>query len=65
MPVPKTIRKDFVKDEHLEYLDELRESATTNMYGASPLLTREFGLERDEARHVLQYWMATFGQEER
>lgn len=59
---PTPARPDFVTDEHLDYLDELRESAVTNMVGAGPWLERDFGLDRDTARKVLRYWMATFGE---
>jgi len=43
-----------------EYLDDLRASGETNMYGAAPYLQDEFGLDRREARAVLQRWMQTF-----
>lgn len=56
-----TERPEVVTDEHLEYLDELRESGVTNMFGAGTYLEDEFGLTRDEARTVLTYWMNTFG----
>ena len=59
------VRPEFVKDEHLEYLDGLRESGVTNMFGATPYLVDEFGLCTDVARKVLTYWMHTFGQENR
>lgn len=58
-------RPDNITDEHLEYLDELRESGATNMFGACPYVEREFGLETDAARKVLSYWMDTFGNEDR
>ena len=59
-------RPDFVQDEYLEYLDNLRESGETNMYGATPFLQDEFPeLDKRTAREVLQYWMKTFGQDER
>ena len=53
---PKTL-----KEEHLEYLDDLRESGETNMFGASPYLEKEFPeLTRQEAIQVVSYWMKTF-----
>lgn len=57
-----TTRPPTVTDEHLEYLDALRESGAVNMFGAAPHLAREFGLPTREARHVLTYWMESFGQ---
>ena len=58
-------RPEFVTDEHLEYLDELRESGVTNMYGAGTYLQRVFGLEQKVARDILSYWMKTFGDDSR
>jgi hypothetical protein len=47
-------------DEYLEYLDDLRESGVTNMYGAGEYLEAEFGLSKITAREYLRYWMETF-----
>jgi len=59
-------RADFVCDEHLEYLDELRESGETNMYGARVYLLREFPvLNKQDAGDILIYWMQTFGKDNR
>lgn len=55
-----TDRAEFITDEMLDYLDELRESSATNMFGAAPFVQSEFGIGKFEAREVLQYWMATF-----
>lgn len=53
-------------DEHLEYLDELRASGETNMYGARPYLVQDFPrLSPDEAGAILSYWMKTFGEASR
>ena len=46
--------------EHFVYLDELRESGVTNMFGAGEYLEAEFGMDRKEARIVLQLWMNQF-----
>ena len=54
-----------VAEEHLTYLDRLREDEVTNMYGAGPYQMELYGLDPGEARTVLAYWMKTFGQEER
>ena len=58
-------RPEVVTDEHLEYLDELRESGETNMFGAAPYLQQEFGMDKKEARVITQYWMASFGEDDR
>ncbi len=54
-------REEYITDEHLEFLDELRESGATNMFGARPYILDEFpDLASEEAVQVLTYWMATF-----
>jgi hypothetical protein len=50
-----------IREEYLTYLDDLRESGVTNMFGAAPYLEQTFGLERREAREILTHWMKTFG----
>lgn len=54
----------YEDEVHGEYLNELRESGVTNMFGAGPYLVAEFGLTRDEAKAYLIYWMKTFSREE-
>ncbi len=51
-----------VLDEHLEYLDVLRGTGTTNMFGAVPYLIEEFGISREKASEILSYWMKTFSE---
>jgi hypothetical protein len=46
--------------EYFAYLNVLRESGVTNMFGAAPYLQQEFGLSRHEARDVLLKWMESF-----
>jgi hypothetical protein len=56
-------RPDYITDEHLEYLDKLRESGVTNMWGAQPYVQRRFyKLDEEQAAGVLGYWMKTFGK---
>lgn len=47
-------------NEMFDYLEELRNSGETNMFGAGPYLEARFGLSRTEARDVLLKWMASF-----
>lgn len=58
-------RPSIVLTEHLDYLDELRESGKTNMFGAVPYVINEFGLTRKDATEIVSYWMETFGEETR
>ena len=60
METKAEVRPDVVTDEHLEYLDALRESGATNMFGAGAWLRGEFGLTEKESHVVLDYWMGTF-----
>jgi len=46
--------------EQEKFLNELRESGKTNMFGAGVFLQEEFGLEKREAREVLKEWMENF-----
>lgn len=46
--------------EAFEFLDDLRASGVTNMYGAAPYLQRRFGFDITEARAMLKAWMNTF-----
>ncbi len=52
----------IVTDDHLEFLDELRDSGVTNMLGAGPYLQREFDVSKKESHAILQYWMDTFAE---
>jgi hypothetical protein len=46
-----------MKERVFKYLDELRESNITNMYGATPYIRAEFGFKTREARNYLTDWM--------
>jgi hypothetical protein len=51
-----------MNEEHKKFLDDLRESGETNMFGATPFLMEEFGLEKREARAILSEWMDSFNK---
>jgi hypothetical protein len=51
-------------NEYYEYLDFLRESGVTNMFGAAPWLEDRFNLSRQEARKILIEWMEQYGVEQ-
>ena len=48
------------EDTMFTYLEGLRQSGVTNMFGAGPYLEREFDLNRNEAREVLMSWMKSY-----
>lgn len=67
----ETERPEFCTDEMLDYLDCLRESGATNMFGAGRYLEEEYPELAEGSRSyragpkasaVLQYWMKTFGK---
>jgi hypothetical protein len=45
---------------YFDYLEELRQSGVTNMFGATPYLMEEFGLSRYEAKDILLQWMKSY-----
>ena len=52
------------REMYFEYLDQLRESGITNMFGAPMYLVDEFGISKYDARAITQEWMETFAQRE-
>lgn len=46
--------------EYYQYLEVLRESGVTNMFGASTYLVEDFGLKSREARKILVSWMENY-----
>jgi len=55
-------RPSIVKDEHLEYLDDLRSMGDVNMMGASPYLSGCFKISKEDAKIIVKYWMETFSE---
>jgi len=53
-------RPEIVDDDHLDFLDELRESGATNMFGGGAYIQQAFGVTEKDARVILGYWMDTF-----
>jgi hypothetical protein len=52
--------EEFIKDTVFTYLEDLRVSGKTNMFGAVPYLERDFGMPRAKAREALAQWMAEY-----
>ena len=59
--IDEMLDEGVVKDMHI-FLNDLRDSGVTNMFGAAPYLQKEFGLEKGEARQVLANWMQSFSE---
>jgi hypothetical protein len=49
--------------EAFEFLDELRESGQTNMFGASANVMNELGHDRTTARNLVSAWMKSYDGE--
>lgn len=52
-------------EKYFAYLEELRESGETNMYGAVPFLQRRFvelQFDRKRAKEILDAWIKSFSE---
>lgn len=61
-----TIVNELTREEMTEgfdYLDKLRESGRTNMWGATAYVEAELDWPKNEAKVVLLVWMETFDGE--
>ena len=52
--------KDIDKTKVFDYLDDLRESGTTNMFGAVPYIREEFAVNSKTAQKLLSKWMRQY-----
>lgn len=43
-----------------EFLDNLRESGVTNMFGAAPYIQEGFGVDKKDAKELLMQWMEEY-----
>ena len=64
MPTPDRPRQieGLELAEAYGFLDALRESGITNMWGATPYLREEFDVTRETARTILVAWMEDFSE---
>lgn len=62
------ITKDLIKqnpddyNKYFDWLERLRQSGITNMYGAGPYLEAHFNINEDEATAILVYWMEHYSE---
>jgi hypothetical protein len=53
------------QEDYFKFLNQLRESGVTNMFGAGPFLENEFPeLNKQEANSVLGLWMQSFSEDD-
>ena len=55
---------DYLKNEVFLYLDDLRESGETNMFGAAAFIQAEFECSKSMSIRYLSEWMKGFRREE-
>jgi hypothetical protein len=51
--------KPTTLEKYFGYLDKLRKSGATNMFGAGPWLETAFGIDRKQSTLVVRMWMKT------
>ena len=56
-PLPKGL-----KQEHYDYLEDLRESGETNMFGAGDYVRQCFDTGKAEADTIVLLWMGTYDE---
>lgn len=61
------VKPEIVTEDHLDYLDTLREILYMPMLQTclSPHIEDDFGVTKKEAREITSYWMATFEERQR
>ena len=60
--IPNDMKMDITQDQVNIFLDNLRESGVTNMFGATPYIQKRFGVTKYDANRFLVNWMETFGE---
>jgi hypothetical protein len=59
----ETIKITEREKEMFDYLNDLRNSGATNMFGAGSWLENVFNITPREARRVLSLWMGNFNED--
>ena len=54
----------MTENKYWLFLEDLRRSGVTNMYGATPFLTEAFDLTDEEAKQILAEWMEKYNPED-
>lgn len=49
-------------EKEFKFLEELRQSGQTSMYGASPYLREEFNISEAESYEILNQWMTRYDE---
>lgn len=54
----------MTENKYWLFLEDLRRSGVTNMFGAVPFLTEAFDLTDEEAKQILAEWMEKYNPED-
>ena len=54
----------MTKNPYWLFLEELRKSGETNMWGAAPYLMKEFDVDEKEATQILLNWMQNYNRDD-
>lgn len=57
---PKEVKTCMELAERFRFLELLRRSGVTNMFGAAPYLQSVFGLNSENSKKTLSAWMETY-----
>jgi tRNA uridine 5-carbamoylmethylation protein Kti12 len=49
-------------EKEFKYLERLRQSGVTNMYGAGPYLREEFNISKEESYEILKQWIKRYAE---
>jgi len=59
----KTQKLTLNRDEVFDFLETLRESGVTNMFGAAPYIATYFGCSRNESKYWLKEWIRSYNDD--
>ena len=60
--IDENITENVSETEYFSYLNDLRDSGKTNMFGAGEYLERAFNIDKSEARKILAAWMKSLSE---
>mgnify|MGYP003125181158 FL=1 len=53
---------NYYIEQYKEFLDDLSDSGETNMLGAGSYLIQEYGLEKQEARKIVAWYLSLYSE---
>jgi len=57
LPIKKGKKMNNENEIYFNFLDDLRDSGETNMFGSPSYLVNEFGIHKREAMDIVSQWM--------